>query len=544
MNPGEKVYQLNALYKEYETVTDDLRTALLDFLPEIRQELNLNFNQVENLRQYLNDRGTLFRFLRRAGFDFDISLKELMADLRWRIENDVDTLSIEDAHPFFLEKGLFFFHKTDKFNRPCAIINLRKYIHEDGSPTIEEIKKFIIFVAEVGRRLLLDRNKKSRDEPTLQYVILLDLKGAGVSTLDIELAPFTVDIMRHHFPSSVGSIFVLNYGWMYSGIWQIFKRILPEETLNRIFFPSENEVFNYFDKENVLIEHGGSNDYEYELETCETFQRYGNPLPLLQIPTPLSRITSFDSLHDVFFSAHTTPYNSRPSTPFLSRPATPVSSRPASPGLDHMSVPNWLKMTPRVIPSTPNETRTNLVSPKPERSGSRHFLNAQFQFTAINPEGPASTSHNYHSHPKVFASPTDSTTQPSQVANERETSVHHVHFKDNETIQYNSNDSLKEYNQYRKTTTLRKPSVYRLLRIYTKLKVYSQRLLRRFIAQKITGVLSYLVMVVIFRGGLANEFWKLIIQQITMQLGLNSTNTATALSTAFNGRAGNRLLGL
>lgn len=47
-------------------------------------------------------------------------------------------------------------------------------------------------------------------------------------------------------------VFVLNYGWMYSGIWQILKRILPEESLNRIFFPSEQELWNYFDEENVL----------------------------------------------------------------------------------------------------------------------------------------------------------------------------------------------------------------------------------------------------------------------------------------------------
>lgn len=127
--------------------------------------------------------GTLFRFLRRAGFDFENALRELMADIRWRIDNNVDFLSVQDIHPLLMEKGLFFIHKTDKFNRPCAIFSLRKYAREDGSPTIDEIKKYIIFNAEVIRRLLYDRNRESRDGPVLQYVILLDLKGAGVSTL-------------------------------------------------------------------------------------------------------------------------------------------------------------------------------------------------------------------------------------------------------------------------------------------------------------------------------------------------------------------------
>src|SRR5436189_6250133 len=116
----------------------------------------------------------------------------------------------------------------------------------------------------------------------------------------------------------------------------------------------------------LFPEQGGKDTYEYDFDTCEAYQIYGVPLPILQIPKPLSRATSFDSLnsiHDVFYSAHNTPFHSRPSTPFFSkpttpngsRPATPVSSRPstpypsrpASPGLDHAFIPNWLKMTPR-----------------------------------------------------------------------------------------------------------------------------------------------------------------------------------------------------
>ena len=110
-------------------------------------------------------------------------MRTLKSDLRWRIENKVDSISLADIHPLLVEKGLFFFHKTDKFGRPCAIFNLREYKREDGSPTIEEVKKFVIYNAEVTRRMLLDMTRESRDGPVLQYVILLDLKGAGVSTL-------------------------------------------------------------------------------------------------------------------------------------------------------------------------------------------------------------------------------------------------------------------------------------------------------------------------------------------------------------------------
>lgn len=40
---------------------------------------------------------------------------------------------------------------------------------------------------------------------------------------------------------------------MYSGMWQIVKRLLPEEAMSRINFPSGNELLNYFDEDSLLI---------------------------------------------------------------------------------------------------------------------------------------------------------------------------------------------------------------------------------------------------------------------------------------------------
>lgn len=57
MNLGEKIVQFKALYKEYDSVIDDLRIALFDFLHELQEELDLDFIQVERIRQYLDDRG-------------------------------------------------------------------------------------------------------------------------------------------------------------------------------------------------------------------------------------------------------------------------------------------------------------------------------------------------------------------------------------------------------------------------------------------------------------------------------------------------------
>jgi hypothetical protein len=74
----------------------------------------------------------------------------------------------------------------------------------------------------------------------------------------------------------------------------------------------------------------------------------------------------------------------------------------------------------------------------------------------------------------------------------------------------------------------------------SRLKLYFTRLLRKFIARS-RVFLYYLVMVVLFRGGLMNGFLKLVTQQVSMQLGWSASTTTAlttaVLSTALSGRA-------
>ncbi|CAG8476399.1 14168_t:CDS:2 [Gigaspora margarita] len=445
---GEKIAKFKHLYKEYEPLVDDLQSVLIDFLPELKQTLNLGFVQVERIRQYINDRA-------------------LMSDLRWRAENHVDSISLQDVPRDFTERGLFFFHKADKFNRPCAILNLREYVREDGSPSFNEVKKYIIFNAEVARRLLLDKSKESRDGPVLQYVIILDLKGAGVSTLSLDLLRFTTDIFRHHFPGSVGA------------------------------------------------KHGGSDTYEYDLETYKPYQYYGIPPPIL------SRITSYDSLNDEFFSAPTTPYHSRPPTP-----------KPSSPGLDH--VPAWLRMSQLNMSPPPfqNDTRSMIIAPSPIRPTTpRHISSSFLRLTPINQDVSQLTSHNNDNKQQIHSlTPITINSDPNY----------------NVTRLRNDSDSTYKDVSYAQQKTQKKTRLSRFLSLSTELKFYLQKLLRRLVARKVSGVLYYLVIVAILRGGLVDEFWRFLTQQVTMQLGWSSSTTTSlttaALSAALSGRTNSRQL--
>jgi hypothetical protein len=62
-----------------------------------------------------------------------------------------------------------------------------------------------------------------------------------------------MDLLKNHFPGMVGAIFVLNYGWMYAGMWQLAKRVLPNTALERILFPTNADLLQFFDKDSLLV---------------------------------------------------------------------------------------------------------------------------------------------------------------------------------------------------------------------------------------------------------------------------------------------------
>jgi hypothetical protein len=82
-----------------------------------------------------------------------------------------------------------------------------------------------------------------------------------------------MDLLKSHFPGMVGAskspsislsprslanlrcaftVFVLKYGWMYAGMWQLAKRVLPNTALERILFPSTEELLEFFEEDHLL----------------------------------------------------------------------------------------------------------------------------------------------------------------------------------------------------------------------------------------------------------------------------------------------------
>lgn len=61
-----------------------------------------------------------------------------------------------------------------------------------------------------------------------------------------------IELMEKRFPDFVGSIYVMNFGWMYQGLWQMIKYLLSDEARSRISFPSVKEILEVVPQENLL----------------------------------------------------------------------------------------------------------------------------------------------------------------------------------------------------------------------------------------------------------------------------------------------------
>ncbi|KAG0279374.1 hypothetical protein BGZ95_001409 [Linnemannia exigua] len=291
----------------------------------VQQQYPLSHQHHDIATSYLNDRITLFRFLKKANFVLPEAYNLVEANVAWRIALGCDRITPRDLQKNSLwTNNLVHLRGQDRYGHPLIVIRLGQYIsapqqspQEDGEEEEEDrfldYKRYIIFILECTRKLLWESSRRQPpEEHSLQATLILDLQGASVSDLDHQLITYTIDLLKHRYPSCLAQVYVLNYSWVFGGIWQMLKRALPESARARVSFPSStDELWEHFDREDVSIDFGGLDENENDSEKCEAFHYFGYPMSSLQPGTPtmsLSRVNSCDSIY--FDASSSTPMHS------------------------------------------------------------------------------------------------------------------------------------------------------------------------------------------------------------------------------------------
>ncbi|KAI9033759.1 CRAL-TRIO domain-containing protein [Phycomyces nitens] len=288
--PKELAALNNSLYVENQPLIVRLEARLLQ---DIRL-LDLGSVELANVTNYVRDRVTLFRFLYDSDFVEDLARERVLDTIQWRIQTGIDNLTWNSlANEFYNGNGFAFFHKHDQVGRPVAVIRMRYFPQfTDKSKNLSAyMHPFACFVMEMARKITWqstqEREAGHHETPLVsQIVVIIDIAKAPFIAVDSQLITTLKDITNTRFPGFIGSVYVMNFGWMYQGVWQMVKLLLTEQAKSKVNFPSSKQVQEVISKDHLLKELGGEDDFEWSLETDVALQSHGCGQPLITPPSP------------------------------------------------------------------------------------------------------------------------------------------------------------------------------------------------------------------------------------------------------------------
>ncbi|KIJ49365.1 hypothetical protein M422DRAFT_27726 [Sphaerobolus stellatus SS14] len=274
--------EIISLYSRHRETVHLLETFLHDeAIGKLASELHLNDADMDAALEWISDYGSIFRMLKKHRFDLNVTKDTLARTLRWRI-NQMSTMKYSEdpgSRPNSLSPSAFIYslppRAHDAFGRPVVVLQAGKLLDTEQS------KRDIIRVYEDMRRRLRaahNDDEEASDEPTLQFVTIIDCKGVSMRSRAVDLISWFIKEVAPHFPGMCAALFVLNYSWGY-GMYNIVKRLLPSSVLSRIHFPNQSELFECFDKDCVPLEYGGALDFS-SYNTISATSSLSSDLPL------------------------------------------------------------------------------------------------------------------------------------------------------------------------------------------------------------------------------------------------------------------------
>ncbi|KAI8977675.1 hypothetical protein BDF20DRAFT_942828 [Mycotypha africana] len=373
----------NESFKANKYIIENLRNALYREVPSLIREFQLNKQEQTALNEFVEDKCTLFRSLRRNSFSLPTTLSLLLDTIRWRLCQHVDAITLPSIADL-LNSPFVYFHKFDKLNRPILLIHLEHLPPIEGLEkndiSIKSLETIAIFVLETARLLIWDLTKSRLNESVqmianpviLDMVVLVDFKNASSVPVTNGSLIKTLIAALKRFPDLIDRIYFVNFRWVYQGMWQIFKPLLSEEAKSKIHFPKLSDLQNFIDKDNIIkgtadqnVKYimvycnklGGKDDFQWNLHVDKYYTKYRAPLFNVDSSPILSRRNSTSTIYYDTLQILQTPnvnntmqYQLSRSTSSVSLYATPVSSlSPVSSHTDLATLATFYFSVPTVI---------------------------------------------------------------------------------------------------------------------------------------------------------------------------------------------------
>lgn len=223
------------------------QTGYLDSLTPQEKEI------LEKVKQYLKDthgitskkvwnHWMILRFCRGRKFDFPKIIEMINKYLVWAKQIEIEKVGEIDISKYDLLKSLYNhgYYNTDRTGRPIYIEEVRKMKTTElfQKYTDDELTHYFIQSYQRLSHVIYPECSRVAGRRIDTNVTILELKDVNVLSLfSGKIKAFlkiASDIGQDYYPESLGSMYVLHAGFLFSGIWMIVKGWIDVKTQKKI----------------------------------------------------------------------------------------------------------------------------------------------------------------------------------------------------------------------------------------------------------------------------------------------------------------------
>lgn len=157
-----------------------------------------------------------------------------------------------------LSYGKSFIHGFDKEGRPCLLMFTG--LHFPDKTTFENTYAMGVYWMERMMQILKTTHHKN-------MIVIVDQSDAGWSNIDYPILKHggIVTMLQDYYPERLHKILILNMNFIIRQVLNFAKNFMSHKTSSRIeVLSSTKELKQYFNDDQILIQHGGKSTYKYQ----------------------------------------------------------------------------------------------------------------------------------------------------------------------------------------------------------------------------------------------------------------------------------------
>ena len=253
-----RAYSLN-IYKD-DPITKEELDGIRDFKAYcLHNNFRYDFNIFTDL--------LILRLLKSTNYSLKNTYKKLLNYIKFYNEYRIYDIKISEF-PNMDKIKLFYphgFHKTTIIGEPILIQMLGQLKINDINKILKEplLTKYIVYMINELEKNIFPKCSLYYERKIDKIFCIIDLMGLTTSLMNKEIYNFIkkqINIVSDYFPGILGSLYFINTGLIFRGIWSTCKYLYDNRTRNRIKligFQYKNELLSKIKEKNLPKFFGG-----------------------------------------------------------------------------------------------------------------------------------------------------------------------------------------------------------------------------------------------------------------------------------------------